>query len=153
MVLKKENGGFASRKGWGSWRSPADFSVSGCLPGKKCSKTMVFNHQSGKFASRKGWEQPWSWLPPANFSISGVMAVPRRGAFSGVRPAKTLIPKPLKKNTAQKKKREFRGASLNPKRKNGRDGPPANAARGGRKRNRRPQSGAGKQFMINTHAR
>ena len=60
-------------------------------------------------------------------------AVPRRGAFSGVRPAKTLNPKPFNKNTAQKKKREFRGASLNPKRKNGRDGPPANAARGGKK--------------------
>ena len=90
---------------------------------------------------------------PREFFDLGIMAVPRRGAFSGVRPAKTLIPKPWNKNTVQKKKREFRGASLNPKRKNGRDGPPANAARGGRKRNRRPQSGAGKQFMINTHAR
>ena len=132
---------------------PRRFSVSGCPLGKKYSKTMVFIYQNGGFASRKGWEQPWSWLPPANFSISGIMAVPRRGAFSGGRPAKTLNTKPFKKITVQKKKREFRGASLNPKRKNGRDGPPANAARGGRKRNRRPQSGAGKQFMINTHAR
>ena len=32
MVLKYENGGFASRKGWGSWFPPADFSPPGETP-------------------------------------------------------------------------------------------------------------------------
>ena len=78
---------------------------------------------------------------------------PPSGRILGGAPRENPQYKTVEKNTVQKKKREFRGASLNPKRKNGRDGPPANAAQGGRKRNRRPQSGAGKQFMINTHAR